>query len=102
MQATLSKSQDLGVLFWRFVGGLLEISRSDHRIPRHRTLGTISVGHQLHKLHDLRLHQAREKSTKISFLGPETVGWSGGLPREGPGLVAEKFVPSVEGSSPWV
>ena len=31
------------------------------------------------------------KSTKINFLGPETAGWGGGLPREG--VVVEKFVP---------
>ena len=41
--------------------------------------------------------KAREKSTKINFLGPETARWSGGLPREG--VVAEKFVPSLESLS---
>ena len=44
-------------------------------------------------------NQARKKSTKINFLGPETARWGGGLPREG--VVAEKFVPSLE-SLPWV
>ena len=34
------------------------------------------------------------KSTKINFLGPETARWGGGLPREG--VVAEKFVPSLD------
>ena len=38
--------------------------------------------------------QARKKSTKINFLGPETARWGGGLPREG--VVAEKFAPSLE------
>ena len=32
-----------------------------------------------------------------NFLGPETAWWGGGLPREG--LVAEKFVPSLESLS---
>ena len=41
--------------------------------------------------------QARNKSTKINFLGPETARWGGGLPREG--VVAEKFVPSLESLS---
>ena len=41
--------------------------------------------------------QAREKNTKINFLGPETTRWRGGLPREG--VVAEKFVPSLESLS---
>ena len=39
----------------------------------------------------------KKKSTKINFLGPETAGWSGGLPREGVGV--EKFVPSLESLS---
>ena len=39
----------------------------------------------------------RKKSTKINFLGPETAGWGGGLPREG--VVVEKFVPSLESLS---
>ena len=39
-------------------------------------------------------NQARQKSTKINFLGPETARWGGGLPREG--VVAEKLVPSLE------
>ena len=39
--------------------------------------------------------QAREKSTKINFLGPAR--WGGGLPREG--VVAEKFGPSLESLS---
>ena len=38
--------------------------------------------------------QARKKSTKIKFLGPETARWGGGLPREG--VVAENFVPALE------
>ena len=38
--------------------------------------------------------QARKKSTKIKFLGPETARWGGGLPREG--VVAENFVPTLE------
>ena len=38
--------------------------------------------------------QARKKSTKIKFLGPETARWGGGLPREG--VVAETFVPALE------
>ena len=38
--------------------------------------------------------QARRKSTKINFLGLETAGWGGGLPREGVGV--EKFVSSFE------
>ena len=41
--------------------------------------------------------QARKKSTKINFLGPETARWGGGLPCEG--VVAEKFVPSLESLS---
>ena len=41
--------------------------------------------------------QARKKSTKINILGPETARWGGGLPREG--VVAEKFVPSLESLS---
>ena len=43
------------------------------------------------------LLQARKKSTKINFLCPETARWGGGLPREG--VVAEKFVLSLEGLS---
>ena len=43
------------------------------------------------------LFQARKKSTKINFLGPETARWGRGLPREG--VVAEKFVPSLESLS---
>ena len=38
--------------------------------------------------------QARKKSTKIKFLGPETARWGGGLPREG--VVAENFVRALE------
>ena len=38
--------------------------------------------------------QARNKSTKIKFLGPETARWGGGLPREG--AVAKNFVPALE------
>ena len=38
--------------------------------------------------------QAREKSTKNNFLGPETARRGAGLPREG--VVAEKFVPFLE------
>ena len=41
--------------------------------------------------------QARKKSTKINFLRPETAWWGGGLPHEG--VVAEKFVPSLESLS---
>ena len=40
------------------------------------------------------VYQARKRSTKINFLGPETARWGGGLPREG--VVAEKFVPTLE------
>ena len=40
------------------------------------------------------IFQARKKSTKIKFLGPETARWGGGLPREG--VVAENFVPALE------
>ena len=39
-------------------------------------------------------NQARKKSTKINFSGPETARWGGGLPREG--VVAENFVPALE------
>ena len=42
-------------------------------------------------------NQARKKSTKTNFLGAETARWGGGLPRKG--LVAEKFVPSLESLS---
>ena len=42
-------------------------------------------------------YQARKKSTKINFLGPETTRWGGSLPREG--VVAEKFVLSLESVS---
>ena len=38
-----------------------------------------------------------KKSTKINFLDLETARWGGGLPREG--VVAEKFVPSLESLS---
>ena len=41
--------------------------------------------------------QARKKSTKINFFGPETAGWGGGLPPERVGV--EKFVPSLESLS---
>ena len=41
--------------------------------------------------------QARQKSTKINLLGPETARWGGGLPREG--VVVEKFAPSLESLS---
>ena len=44
------------------------------------------------------ISQARKKSTKINFLGPETAWW-GGLPREG--VVAEKCPPSKV-CLPWV
>ena len=33
----------------------------------------------------------RRQSTKINFLGLESAGWGGGLPREG--MVLENFVP---------
>ena len=42
-------------------------------------------------------YQARNKSTKINFLDPETARWGGGLPREG--VVAENFVPALESLS---
>ena len=42
-------------------------------------------------------NQARKKSTKINFLGPETARWGGGLPLEG--VVAENFVPALESLS---
>ena len=38
-----------------------------------------------------------KESTKINFLGPETARWGGGLPCEG--VVAKKFVPSLESLS---
>ena len=43
--------------------------------------------------------QARKRSTKINYLGPETPRWGGGLPCKG--VVAEKFVlvPSFESLS---
>ena len=41
--------------------------------------------------------QERNNSTKINFLVRETAWWGGGLPREG--VVAEKFVPSLESLS---
>ena len=41
--------------------------------------------------------QARKKSTKINFLGPETARWGGGLPLEG--VVAKNFVPAFESLS---
>ena len=41
--------------------------------------------------------QARKKSTKINSLGPEATRRGGGLPRKG--VVAEKFVPSLESLS---
>ena len=44
-----------------------------------------------------RNNQARKKSTKINFLGPETARWGGGLPLEG--VVAENFVPALESLS---
>ena len=44
-----------------------------------------------------RFTQARKKSTKINFLGPETARWGGGLRREW--VVAEKFVLSLESLS---
>ena len=42
-------------------------------------------------------YQARKKSIKINFLGPETARWGGGLPLEG--VVAENFVPALESLS---
>ena len=42
-------------------------------------------------------NQARKKSTKIKFLGPETAWRGGGLPREG--VVAKNFVLSLESLS---
>ena len=42
-------------------------------------------------------YQARKKSTKINFLGPETARCGGGLPCKG--VVAEKFVSSLESLS---
>ena len=39
----------------------------------------------------------QKKSTKINFSGLETSRWGGGLPREG--VVADKFVPSLESLS---
>ena len=44
-----------------------------------------------------RATQARKKSTKINFLGPETARWGGGPPREGEAV--EKFMPSLESLS---
>ena len=43
------------------------------------------------------VRQARKNNIKINFLGPETARWGGDLPREG--VVAEKFVPSLESLS---
>ena len=45
----------------------------------------------------LETPQARKKSTKINFWGPETARWGGGLPREG--VVAEKFALSLKSLS---
>ena len=45
----------------------------------------------------ITLDQARKKSTKINFLGPETARWGGDLPREG--VVARKFVLALESLS---
>ena len=50
--------------------------------------GSLGTGHVI---------QARKKSTKINFLGPETTRWGGGLPLEG--VVAENFVPALESLS---
>ena len=43
------------------------------------------------------LSSGKKKSTKTNFLGPETAGWGGGLPREG--VAIEKLVPSLESLS---
>ena len=51
----------------------------------------------MHLVCTLLNFQARKKSTKINFLGPETARWGGGLPREG--VVVENFVPSLESLS---
>ena len=50
--------------------------------------------------HDLScpLRQARQRNTKIYFLGQRTTWWGGGLPREGVGV--EKFIPSLESLFP--
>ena len=56
---------------------------------RHETLSSLVT--QFVRSH---VSQARKKSTKIKFLGPETARWGGGLPREG--VVAENFVPALE------
>ena len=65
--------------------------------------------HGMEKTHDFFQHlfwhphpkcpmfQARKKSTKINFLGPETARWGGGLPLEG--VVAKNFVPALESLS---
>ena len=56
---------------------------------------TLKLSHESYVFNTVDgIHQARKKSTKINFLGPETARWGGGLPREG--VVAEKFVPSLE------
>ena len=44
--------------------------------------------------------QARKKSTKIDFLGPETAGWGEGLPHEGVGV--EKSAPEGTGNVPGI
>ena len=44
--------------------------------------------------------QASKKSTKIDFLGPETAGWGGGLPREV--VVVQSLFPPSKVCLPWV
>ena len=73
---------------------------------------TVTGVAKISKFWDSCKSEARKKSTKINFLGPETVRWGGGLPREGvvaeefvggglprEGVVAEEFVPSGESLS---
>ena len=43
------------------------------------------------------LRSGKKNEHKDYVLGPETARWGGGLPREG--VVAEKFVPSLESLS---
>ena len=49
-----------------------------------------------------RTNQARKKSTKIKFLGPETARWGGDLPRDVKGWWPKTSCPPSKLCLPWV
>ena len=67
---------------------------SDLGLEQSILFGTVLLQLATDQIHSPAKNQARENNTNIDYLGPETAGWGGGLPREGVGV--EKLVPSLE------